>query len=368
MPDRRYNAKLILPDGTEKPSLIVYYPPTLTGEEVEDIGRQILAVFSGTLCSDVEDEEGRGTTTEDMLDAGVLDADGVNPSQAPSSDVDGAVAALENARVLLESGTPDDVRQHITHAIGLLRPSGVTATPAPDDLPPVHIDVERMRKALAGPRILIPPGLSIEEVIAFINAHAAGVKATRTLPHPGSPEASAMLDSLLAEYNYPANTKNAARAGWEAAERWLRTAGVKVDAPRKPTDADVAEWAERHDLRGSATDLRCAFEDAQTLHMAYGVPPVQAPSCCEWREEDPYGAMSGTYASACGELWSFIDGGPTENNVRFCHGCGKPVDVAPPLPDPLAGVDDDAPRTDGVPGRDADTNRDQPPMPDGADR
>jgi hypothetical protein len=50
---------------------------------------------------------------------------GVAPVEAPSSDVDGAVAALENARVLLESGTPDDVRQHITHAIGLLRPSGV---------------------------------------------------------------------------------------------------------------------------------------------------------------------------------------------------------------------------------------------------
>jgi hypothetical protein len=76
--DRRFNAKLILPDGTEKPSLIVYYPPTLTGEEVEDIGREILAVFSGTLCSDVEDEEGRGTTTEDMLDAGLLDFAGVD--------------------------------------------------------------------------------------------------------------------------------------------------------------------------------------------------------------------------------------------------------------------------------------------------
>jgi hypothetical protein len=62
----------------------------------------------------------------------------------------------------------------------------------------------------------------------------SGVKATRTLPHPGSPEASAMLDSLLAEYNYPANTKNAARAGWEAAERWLRTAGV--EASRKPQE------------------------------------------------------------------------------------------------------------------------------------
>jgi hypothetical protein len=80
---QRFNAKLILPDGTEKPSLIVYFPPTLTGEEVEDIGRQILAVFSGTLCSDVEDEEGRGTTTEDMLDAGLLD--GVPEAQEPSS-------------------------------------------------------------------------------------------------------------------------------------------------------------------------------------------------------------------------------------------------------------------------------------------
>jgi hypothetical protein len=44
---------------------------------------------------------------------------------APVEDAEAAVAALENARVLLESGTPDDVRQHITHAIGLLRPSGV---------------------------------------------------------------------------------------------------------------------------------------------------------------------------------------------------------------------------------------------------
>jgi hypothetical protein len=75
--DRRYNAKLILPEGTEPPSLIVYYPPTLTGEEVEDIGRQILAVFTGQVLSDVEDEEGRGTTTEDMLDAGLLDSAGV---------------------------------------------------------------------------------------------------------------------------------------------------------------------------------------------------------------------------------------------------------------------------------------------------
>jgi hypothetical protein len=86
--DRRFNAKLILPDGTEKPSLIVYFPPTLTGEEVEDIGRKVLAVFSGQVLSDVEDEEGRGTTTEDMLDAGLLDSDGVDlPSRIDAERV-----------------------------------------------------------------------------------------------------------------------------------------------------------------------------------------------------------------------------------------------------------------------------------------
>jgi hypothetical protein len=49
---------------------------------------------------------------------------------------------------------------------------------------------------------------------------AAGVE----LPSPGSPEASALMDSVLAEYNNPSNPKNAARAGWMAAKRWLAAA------------------------------------------------------------------------------------------------------------------------------------------------
>ena len=47
---------------------------------------------------------------------------------------------------------------------------------------------------------------------------------------------------------------------------------------------------------------------------------------CAWTQDADFD-MGDTYASACGELWSFIDGGPTENRVRFCHGCGKPVQV-----------------------------------------
>jgi hypothetical protein len=67
------------------------------------------------------------------------------------------------------------------------------------------------------------------------------------------------------------DASTAAVYGWKPLYRHPPTTGVKVDAPRKPTAVEVAEWAERHDLRGSATDLRCAFEDAASLHMADGV-------------------------------------------------------------------------------------------------
>jgi hypothetical protein len=54
--------------------------------------------------------------------------------------------------------------------------------------------------------------------------------AQAAVPHPGSPEASAMMDSVLAEYNWPTNTKNAARAGYVAAARLMGVSwGVNLD-------------------------------------------------------------------------------------------------------------------------------------------
>lgn len=53
---------------------------------------------------------------------------------------------------------------------------------------------------------------------------------TRELPNPGSAEVSDLLDTVLAEYNWPANSKNAARAGWEAANRWLKQERERAEA------------------------------------------------------------------------------------------------------------------------------------------
>ena len=54
--------------------------------------------------------------------------------------------------------------------------------------------------------------------------------------------------------------------------------------------------------------------------------PATAPEQqeCKWMPYDD-DFIPGTYESQCGELWSFIDGGPAENRVKYCHGCGKPV-------------------------------------------
>jgi hypothetical protein len=44
----------------------------------------------------------------------------------------------------------------------------------PDDLPPVHIDIERMELALAGPRWTLPHGLTPEQIGQYITDSAEG--------------------------------------------------------------------------------------------------------------------------------------------------------------------------------------------------
>lgn len=68
----------------------------------------------------------------------------------------------------------------------------------------------------------------IEQARAVIPEMQIASSANIHLPHPGSIEVSALLDSILAEYNWPSNSKNAARAGWTAAMRYLQTASKKV--------------------------------------------------------------------------------------------------------------------------------------------
>jgi hypothetical protein len=79
----------------------------------------------------------------------------------------------------------------------------------------------------------------------------------------------------------------------------------------------------------TSTGEREGFHDHET--GGHEIPLVQAlysypvRDYCRWTyDEHDY-----KWDSACGEAWQFTDGGPEDNGVKFCQGCGKPV-VLPP--------------------------------------
>lgn len=52
-------------------------------------------------------------------------------------------------------------------------------------------------------------------------------------------------------------------------------------------------------------------------------PVVREPLTCEWTHNDD----DGYWDTSCGKAWRFDDGGPKENNMNFCHCCGKPLRI-----------------------------------------
>jgi hypothetical protein len=56
------------------------------------------------------------------------------------------------------------------------------------------------------------------------------------------------------------------------------------------------------------------------MQKAMGTPPTP----CTWTQSrDP--SMPDTFDATCGVVWTFNDGGPAENGMRFCPGCGSKV-------------------------------------------
>jgi hypothetical protein len=45
---------------------------------------------------------------------------------------------------------------------------------------------------------------------------------------------------------------------------------------------------------------------------------------CTWKQnEDPH--MPDTWEADCGAMWTFTEGGPKDNDMKFCPNCGKPT-------------------------------------------
>ena len=94
-----------------------------------------------------------------------------------------------------------------------------------------------------------------------------------------------------------------------------------------PTDAEIDEVT--LDVLGYAALDKETNDTARMIARAvlakWGSPQpvVREPLTCEWALNDD----DGYWDTSCGKAWRFDDGGPKENNMNFCHCCGKTLRI-----------------------------------------
>lgn len=97
----------------------------------------------------------------------------------------------------------------------------------------------------------------------------------------------------------------------------------KGDAMR-PTNHEAFSAGMDRIFGGAAEPESNPYDDQRrSMEQAFSEPEHELEQCT-WKLTDWEALI---WESSCGEAWSFIDGGPEENRVRFCQGCGKPVTV-----------------------------------------
>lgn len=57
---------------------------------------------------------------------------------------------------------------------------------------------------------------------------------------------------------------------------------------------------------------------------------------CRWKWDE----YQEYWTTGCGHDWCFKQDGPTENGMRYCHHCGKPIRLAGKQPEQLPSIHD----------------------------
>ncbi len=69
----------------------------------------------------------------------------------------------------------------------------------------------------------------------------------------------------------------------------------------------------------------------QLLRTWQAAQAAEVPECVWTCDDDVH--MPDTWDGECGAKWSFIDGGPKDNEMNYCPQCGGKVVVAAPKPE-----------------------------------
>lgn len=115
------------------------------------------------------------------------------------------------------------------------------------------------------------------------------------------------------------------RDDWHAfRERWRHF----QDAYRKACDTSHPhDWCS---AAGAAQQiywkLNATYDRAQPVEAAAALER-QAGEVCAWTQQDD--EDSDLWETSCGHAWCINEGSPMGNSMKFCHGCGKPIDQQP---------------------------------------
>ena len=93
----------------------------------------------------------------------------------------------------------------------------------------------------------------------------------------------------------------------------------------EPTDAELDELRQANSGKLNFVTFSEFRTIARAVLAKWGTPPpvVREPLTCEWTHNDD----DGYWDTSCGKAWRFDDGGPKENNMNFCHCCGKTLRI-----------------------------------------
>lgn len=170
-----------------------------------------------------------------------------------------------------------------------------------------------------------------------IHSYGSGWKGAWNIPDPPVDGAIEFIHEALIEgWDVVIHSSRARYPfGIAAMRRWLRMHAGNMWDTMGPSICEVrfARWKPPAvvTLDDRAKQFLGTWPDAKVLRSFkpwthLGVPKMQdvtaGPSRCVWAED----GEDGPWASSCGHYWQFTDGTPTENDMKFCPFCGKPLE------------------------------------------
>jgi hypothetical protein len=122
----------------------------------------------------------------------------------------------------------------------------------------------------------------------------------------------------------------------EATAFWITERGLKrriEQLEAKLSEAEKQEKGEpvaymRKDMlqKASQAAVLCEVSPDQRQDRIgiYTKPQPLDRGCCAWKQHNDTN-MPDTWEADCGAMWTFNEGGPKANDMKFCPNCGKPT-------------------------------------------